>query len=200
MSTKTNALPEAATELRGARVLLRPYRPEDAEDVFVAINESRERVKAWLPWAEEGHRTLADTEEFIPRVARDWEERTQFVYGIWEAATGRYLGGTGIHCRNWAVPHFEIGYWIRDGEEGKGYVREAVVLQTRHMFDDLGANRVEIRCDARNDRSRRIPESLGFPLEGRIRNDERDSEGGLRDTLVFALTPEDYAAVSDGWS
>jgi RimJ/RimL family protein N-acetyltransferase len=198
MSTKT--LLRAATELRGARVLLRPYRAEDAPDVFAAINESRERIKFWLPWAEDGHRALAETEEFIPRVAREWEERTQFVYGIWELATGRFLGGSGLHCRNWDVPHFEIGYWIRDGEEGKGYVREAVVLQARHAFDDLGANRVEIRCDARNDRSRRIPDSLGFVLEGRFRNDMRDSDGGLRDTLVFAMTPEDYAAVSGEWS
>jgi ribosomal-protein-serine acetyltransferase len=200
MSTETKTLPEAATELRGARMLLRPYRPEDAPEVFAAINESRERIKAWMPWAEDGHRSLADTEEFIQRAVGEWQERTQFVYGIWDAATGRFLGGTGIHCRNWDVPYFEIGYWIRDGEEGKGYVREAVVLQTSHVFDDLGANRVEIRCDARNERSRRIPESLGFLLEGRFRNEARDADGGLRDTLVFALTLEDYATVSGGWS
>ena len=133
-------------------------------------------------------------------MARDWDERTQFALGIWDAASGRYLGGAGVHIRDLDVPYFELGYWIRDGEEGKGYVREAVVLQTRHLFDDLGANRVEIRCDARNDRSRRIPESLGFLLEGRFRNEARDSDGGLRDTLVFALTPEDYVAVSGGWS
>ena len=198
MSTET--LPKAAEELRGPRVLLRRYRPEDAPEVFAAINESRDRIKFWLPWAADGHRALAETEEFIPRVAREWEERTQFVYGIWELATRRFLGGTGLHCRDWDVPYFEIGYWIRDGEEGKGYVREAVVLQTRHAFDDLGANRVEIRCDARNDRSRRIPELLGFPLEGRHRNEMRDSESGLRETLVFALIPEDYATVSGGWS
>ena len=56
MSTETKTLPEPTIELRGDRVLLRLYRPEDAPEVFAAINESRERVKVWLPWAAEGHR------------------------------------------------------------------------------------------------------------------------------------------------
>jgi RimJ/RimL family protein N-acetyltransferase len=199
-AVETRTLPEPTIELRGERVLLRLYRPEDAPEVFAAINESRERVKVWLPWAAEGHKTLADTEEFVQRVARDWEERKQFALGIWDAASGRYLGGAGYHIRDLDVPYFEMGYWIREGEEGKGYVREAIQLQTTYAFETLGANRLEIRCDARNDRSRRIPESLGFTLEGRFRNESRDSEGNLRDTLVFALTAEDYARVRGGWA
>jgi RimJ/RimL family protein N-acetyltransferase len=200
MAIETKTLPEPTIELRGKRVLLRLYRPEDAPEVFAAINESRDRVKVWLPWAEDGHKTLAETEEFVQRVARDWDERRQFAFGIWDATSGRYLGGAGYHIRDLDVPYFEMGYWIREGEEGKGYVREAVQLQTIFAFETLGANRLEIRCDARNDRSRHIPESLGFILEGRLRNEAVHTDGELRDTLVFALTPEDYAAVSGNWS
>src|SRR5215211_4950917 len=171
MAIETKTLPEPTIELRGERVLLRLYRPEDAPEVFAAINESRDRVKVWLPWAADGHTTLADTEEFVQRVKRDWDERRQFAFGIWDATRGRYLGGAGYHIRDLDVPYFEMGYWIREGEEGKGYVREAVQLQTIFAFETLGANRLEIRCDARNDRSRHIPESLGFILEGRLRNE-----------------------------
>jgi RimJ/RimL family protein N-acetyltransferase len=200
VAIETNKLPEPTLQLRGERVLLRLYRAEDAPEVFAAINESRERVKVWLPWAADGHKTLADTEEFVQGVARDWEERRQFAFGIWDAETGRYLGGAGYHIRDLDVPYFELGYWIRDGAVGKGYIREAVRLQTTYAFEQMGANRVEIRCDARNDRSRRIPEGLGFQLEGRLRNEARHTDGELRDTLLFALTPEDYAAVSPGWA
>jgi RimJ/RimL family protein N-acetyltransferase len=199
MSIDPSTLPAPPAEMRGERVLLRTYRPEDVSDVFAAINESRERVKVWLPWAENGHLTLADTEEFVHQRAGEWQERKEFVLGIWDVNSGRFLGGAGVHIRDWDVRYFELGYWIRDGEVGKGYVREAVQLQTRMAFDTLAANRVEIRCDARNDRSRRIPESLGFILEGRFRNDSRHTDGSLRDTLVFALTPNDFARVSAEW-
>jgi len=200
MSSEPQTLPEPPAELRGERVLIRPYRPEDAPEVFAAINESRERIKVWLPWAAEGHLSLADTEEFVERRASQWQEHEEFTLGIWDIASGRFLGGAGLHIHSWDVPYFELGYWIREGEVGKGFVREAVQLQTRMAFDTLGANRVEIRCDARNSRSRHIPESLGFILEGRHRNDARHTDGSLRDTLVFALTREDFARVSADWT
>ena len=37
-------------ELRGPRVVVRPYRLEDAEEVFAAIEESRQHTRPWLPW------------------------------------------------------------------------------------------------------------------------------------------------------
>lgn len=196
----TDSSPEPPTELRGKRVLLRPYRPEDAPEVFASINESRNRIKVWLPWAEDGHQTLADTEEFIQRVTGQWQDKIDFVLGMWDVDSGRFVGGAGLHYRDPEVPYYELGYWIREGEVGKGYVREAVQLQTACAFETLNANRVEIRCDSRNERSRRVPESLGFVHEGRLRNHGRHTDGSLRDTLIFALTPEDYARVKGEWS
>jgi RimJ/RimL family protein N-acetyltransferase len=198
MPTETS--PEPPAELRGKRVLLRAYRPEDVPEVFAAINESRDRIKTWLPWAEDGHRTIADTEEFVQRVAGEWRDRIQFVLGMWDVDSGRFVGGAGLHYRDPEVPYYELGYWTREGEVGKGYVREAVQLQAACAFENLGANRVEIRCDARNDRSRRVPENLGFTLEGQLRNHGRHTDGSLRDTLIFALTPDDYARVRGDWS
>jgi RimJ/RimL family protein N-acetyltransferase len=92
------------------------------------------------------------------------------------------------------VPSFEVGYWIREGEVGKGYVEEAVRLQMRFAFDVLGAARLMLTCDPLNERSRRIPEAIGFALEGRLRNHMRIDTGELRDTLVFSLVPGDPAS------
>jgi RimJ/RimL family protein N-acetyltransferase len=51
----------------------------------------------------------------------------------------------------------------------------------------LGANRVEIRCDAKNERSAAVARRGGFPLEGTLRNEDRcPMTNELRDTLVFA--------------
>ena len=50
----------------------------------------------------------------------------------------------------------------------------------------LGMERLEIRCDSRNDRSGRVAERCGFQLEGVLRRDSRDAGGGLRDTRVYA--------------
>jgi ribosomal-protein-serine acetyltransferase len=118
---------------------------------------------------------------------------------VLDRTTSRYLGGSGLHRIDWDVPAFEIGNWLRTSAVGQGYVSEAVRLLCGLAFDTLGGKRVEIRCDARNTRSVAVPRRLGFVQEGCLRNQCRDGAGELRDTLVFAMTPEDYAAASVRW-
>ena len=69
----------------------------------------------------------------------------------------------------------------------------------RLAFEALGANRVEIRCDGRNARSLAVPARLGFVPEATLRNHCRDGRGELRDTRIFAMTPEDYAHARTDW-
>lgn len=186
-------------ELRAERVVLRPYRPDDAAAVFAAIDESREHLRPWLPWVER-HVTVEDTRDFCARAAANWLTREDLTIAIFAAGDGRFLGGTGLHRISWRDGTFEIGYWLRKSAEGRGYMREAVRTLTACAFEQLGARRVAITCDERNARSRRVAERLGFVPEGRLRNTILDPYGRPRNTLVFALIPEDYARVRAGWS
>lgn len=177
-------------ELRGPQVIVRPYQLEDADKVFAAIEESREHIWPWLPWGDQ-HQTIEDTRDFILRTQAHWLLRDDMTVGFFEASSGRYLGGSGLHPHNWDVPAFEIGYWVRASAEGHGYVGETVRLLSDFAFVSLGAQRVMIRCDARNTRSAAVAERLGFVREGRLRNEARSADGEPRDTLVFSLTPDD---------
>jgi ribosomal-protein-serine acetyltransferase len=182
----------------GPRILIRPLQAGDGQALWEAIEESREQLAPWLPWVAN---TLSpdDSEAAARRGASRWLARTDLMVGIWESQTGRYLGGSGLHRIDWTVPAFEIGYWLRTSAWGKGYASETVRLLCSFAFETLGANRVEIRCDAANARSASVPRRLGVALEARLRNHCRDAAGDLRDTLVFAMTPEDYAAAMAEW-
>ncbi len=83
-------------ELRGPQVVVRPYRLEDAEEVFAAVDESREHLWPWLPWVVQ-HQTVEDTRDFILRTPAKWLLREDLTVGIFEASSGRYLGGSGLH-------------------------------------------------------------------------------------------------------
>jgi ribosomal-protein-serine acetyltransferase len=177
-------------ELVGERVVVRPYWPEDAKQHYMAIEESREHLARWLPWVS-GYASVADSHDYIARERAHWLLRDDMGLGIFERATGRYLGGTGLHPRNWSIGVFEIGYWLRTSAEGHGFMTEAVRLLTDFALDTLGANRVFIRCDARNVRSAGVARRLGFIEEARLRNELRAPDGSLRDTLVFSRIPTD---------
>jgi ribosomal-protein-serine acetyltransferase len=177
-------------ELRGERVLVRPYRVSDAQALFEAMNESRDHLRPWMPFAD-AHQTIDESRNWIIHQMALWLLRDDLVLSIWEQSTGRYLGGTGLHPHNWGIGYFEIGYWIRASAEGYGYVTEAIRLLTNYALDSLKANRLEIRCDELNLRSAAIPKRLGYMLEGRLHNDAITTDGRVRTTLVFSLIPKD---------
>ena len=177
-------------EILGGRITLRPLRDSDADGMFTAIQESIEHIRPWLPWYDT-HKSVDDTLEYIRRMQSAWSLREGFDLGIF-SPDGRFLGGTGLGVRQWAVPSFEIGYWIRASEEGNGYVTEAADLVTRFAFDHLKAERVMIRCDTRNTRSRRVPERLGYRLEGIMRRSQLDTSGKPSDTAFYAMVRSEY--------
>ncbi len=184
--------------LLGKRVLLRPFRPGDGAAMWPAVEESREQISPWLPWVEKT-RSVEDQEAAARRGAARWLTREDLMVGIWDRATGRYLGGSGLHRIDWAVPAFEIGYWLRTSALGQGYVSETTRVLCHFAFETLHANRVEIRCDGSNERSLAVPRRLGFVQEATLRNETRDNSGKLRDTVIFALTPADYAQAKLTW-
>ena len=181
-------------ELRGHRVLLRPYTLADAAERYGANDESRDHLRPWEPEQADAFRTLEETRDWIVRVTANWLLRKRFSIGIWHGETQRYLGGLGLHPREpdgWSIPAFSIGYWVRASEQGHGYITEAVGVLTTYVFDVLHAQRVEIVCDVRNTRSSAVAQRLGFVEEGRLRNVWRYADGTLADEVVYALTPLD---------
>jgi RimJ/RimL family protein N-acetyltransferase len=182
---------ELPAELVGERVLLRPWREADAQALWEAVDSSRASLGEWLPWVPE-YQTPEDALPTIRRMQSQWLTRENLVVGIFDKTSGEALGGSGLHRIDWSLRLFEIGYWLRDSAVGHGYVTEAVQLLTQFAFQDLQANRVQIRMDPRNTRSRAIPVRLHYVYEGCLRRCIPDVNGDPRDSDVFALTREDY--------
>jgi RimJ/RimL family protein N-acetyltransferase len=175
-------------QLHGERVFIRPYRLTDAYELYEAIVESRDHLRPWLPFADE---TEDEARDFLVRSMAHWLLREDFGAGIWLFRTKQFLGGIGAHPRDWDVPSFEIGYWLRASAEGHGYLSEAGRMLATYLFTHLGANRLEIRCDARNTRSANAARRLGFTQEAHLRNQRIAPDGELSDTLVFSMIPAD---------
>ncbi|HVL71270.1 MAG TPA: GNAT family N-acetyltransferase [Beijerinckiaceae bacterium] len=70
---------------------------------------------------------------------------------------------------------------------------EAIYLQARHAFDDLGYRRFEWKCDDRNAPSKRAALRFGFAYEGLFRQ-HMVVKGENRDTAWFAMTDREWPA------
>jgi RimJ/RimL family protein N-acetyltransferase len=175
------------------RLLIRSPLPGGGPEMHAAVNESLGELTPWMPWPKE-HRTVEDSEASVRRARARFVAREDLMLLLLLKGTQTLVGSSGLHRIDWDVPKFEIGYWCRTRFTGQGYVTEAVRGISAFAFEALGARRLEIRCDSRNLPSARVAERAGFRLEGELRNNELDTGGHLRDTLVYAMIPDEHEA------
>jgi RimJ/RimL family protein N-acetyltransferase len=178
-------------ELVGERVIVRHWAEPDSRGLWDAIDNSREHLDAWMPWVDR-YRNPDDALEFCRRSHARWLLREDLTVAIVEKQSGTIVGGSGLHRIDWKLRLFEIGYWLRQDAQGHGYATETVQLLTRLAFDELDANRVELRIDARNVPSLRVAERAGYVLEGTLRRKMPAPDGTAADMHVLALIREEY--------
>jgi len=75
---------------------------------------------------------------------------------------------------------------------------ECKLLLMTHAFETLALNRVELRCDSRNERSRQAIRRLGAVEEGVLRKHMIMADGHVRDTVQFGITAAEWPAVKAG--
>jgi ribosomal-protein-serine acetyltransferase len=189
--SKDPLLLELPDRIVGERILLRPLQAGDGAAFWEALQESLEHLRPWQHWMD-WHETPLHSEVAARRAYSHWVRRQTLVQGIWEKAGGRFLGTIALEHIDWTTRSFGVGYWLRASAEGHGFMTEAVRLVCRFAFEELGAQRLAIWCDALNGRSAAIPRRLGFVCEGRLRNERHNSRGELQDTLVFSLISNEY--------
>lgn len=143
----------------------------------------------------------ADLAEFSKHMTDGLEDQIlghQVVFLTRRPADGKAIGSTRflhVDRRNKTV---EIG-WTFLGPDARRTPAntEAKLLQLRHLFEDLGANRVWLQTDKINERSRRAIERLGAIKEGELRDDRVAWNGRLRTSLVYGITRNDWPVVRE---
>ena len=168
------------------RLILRLPTPSDARRFFKAVVGSQAELRQWMPWAVDPY-DFDQAKQFCEAAVRELEAAKEFTAVLVPKRRRRIVGCCSLKARDWKVPRFEIGYWLRTEDVGNGYATEAARAMTELAFRSLAAERVEIRVDDRNRRSYAIPERLGFEWEATLKSHERGTDGELSNTRVYVL-------------
>jgi RimJ/RimL family protein N-acetyltransferase len=122
-----------------------------------------------------------------------------------DAATGRALGSTRFlelrYFYERAHPDaVEIGgTWLTGSAQRTGVNTEAKLLMLTHAFETWRVQRVDLKTDARNERSRRAIERVGGRFEGVMRNWQPSlvsgEEGQARDSAMYSILPAEWPDV-----
>jgi RimJ/RimL family protein N-acetyltransferase len=167
---RMNARP--AEVISRGEVTLRRHRPDDLDAVLLAVTESRDHLRPWMPWAQGYSR--ASAQEFLAKAARDWDEGTAYNYAI--ISGGAIAGGCSLMARI-GPGGLEIGYWMHQAYTRRGLATAAAAALTEQAFVLPGVQRVEIVHDELNIASGKIPAKLGFTEVTRRPIDPPSPEG-----------------------
>ena len=182
--------------LSGSLVRLEPLSAGHVPDLTEAAEESRAAYGfTWVPRAAE---------------VGDYVREQQGRVGLTPFAQIRLADGKAVGCtaywdlRTWAdsdrLRAIEVGFtWLAASAQGAGINAEAKLLLFTYAFETLGVVRVDLKTDARNERSRRAIAATGARFEGVLRSWSPSwvagEEGGLRDSAMFSVIAHEWPTV-----
>ena len=170
------------------RAILRTLTPDDAEAVFRAVEDNRDRLRPYMPWEQMTH-SPADILAFIERSLASPTDRE--ANGIWVG--GDFAGSAGLRV-DAAMHAGELGYWNVRRFEGQGLITKACRRLIEYGFIERDLHRIEIQAAADNHRSRAVAERLGFTFEASMRDGHRHPDGTYVDQVVYGLLEHEWPA------
>jgi len=171
----------------GPGAVLRPFKASDAGELTEAVAANREHLARWLPWAET--HGFEDSVEYLDRKRAQIEANDGFEGAI--VLDGRIVGGAGFHGVDWINRSSSIGYWLAADAVGRGLMSGAVRALLDHAFGVWDLHRVIIEAVVDNQRSRAVPERLGFREEALLR-EAKLIRGRYEDAVLYAMLASEW--------
>ncbi len=188
--------------LKGNEVTLRSLEPSEAPMLAQAASENRETYKfSPVPQGEERAR------EYVQRALKQKTDGERFPYAIiWRDrvvgtssyAEFKYWSRLGQPPRP-GPDVVEIGYtWLAASAQRTGCNTEAKFLLLEFAFEKWNVERVSLRTDERNVRSRNAILRLGAKFEGVRRADMLSVDGTVRHSAYYSIVQSEWPEIKKG--
>jgi RimJ/RimL family protein N-acetyltransferase len=149
--------------LETERLRLRPYRPEDLDDLASMFSDP-EHMR-WYPAPFDRDETQAWMERTFERYRDDG-------FGLWiveDRATGAVVGTAGPTIQLVDdVGHVEIGWHTRPGRKGEGIATEGAAAAVDWAFENLDVDHVISLVRPENQASCRVAVKIGMHVDREV--------------------------------
>ncbi len=164
-------------ELRTERLILRRYRPEDADDLYhdLGTDPAMYQYSGWNPYA---------TPEMALNTVRGFIDSYDkgHVYS-WVMDVEDVIVGT-IGAYDYEDDHIEVGFSVVPGWQGRGLATEALKKVLEYLTENEEIPCVTAWCAAENIGSKRVLEKAGMRFVG-TGKDGLEVGGRVYDKLIY---------------
>lgn len=173
-------------EIRTERLLLRPFRLSDADDVYEYAHDPE--WGRYLPVPKPYLRS--DAEEFLARqLAAAWSDEPSWAIVI-EATV---IGALNLHDLNHERRTAALGYAVARARWSQGFATEGAKAVITAAFEDLSLKRIWAVAAARNIASQRVMEEAGM-IRKRLVQEDPPLRDQPVDTVLYAILREEWEA------
>ena len=174
--------------LVGELVTLRPVAARDADGLWEIVTDPESRRVT-------GQTAVLSRDE-VDRWCETVSERDGRIdLAVTAGGSDEYLGVIVLSEIDELRGSAELRLSMRPGSRGRGYGGEAIGLVLGLAFDGLGLHRIGCDVLSINSRALGVYKSLGFTVEGRLRDAYRDGEGYC-DAIVLGLLEDEFRTLS----
>lgn len=195
------------SEIETERLLLRPFREDDAADVL-------EYLSGPLPHCFAGLK-INTLDEARAEVVKRGED-TEYCFAIVLKETGKVIGEIDAEPTDYVPPMlcsrktplpppdtFSPSLILNAAHQGRGYAYEATYALFDYLFTRKGVRRIYIYVDGYNARSQHLCEKMGLRREGVFREfvsfvDDADGNPVYEDTIQYAVLKREWMAKRKG--
>ena len=161
--------------------------------LYEAIGSDPE-IYRWLPFS-----TPQNMEEFskiLEGFIRDSAAGLRVAHAVILKEGNRPIGTTSFLDLNPTHNSIEIGSTFYSKDFWRSFVNtEAKFLMLSEAFEVRGVERVTLKTDSLNQRSRNAIERIGAKFEGILRHHMRRPDGSWRDSAYFSILREEWPNV-----
>jgi RimJ/RimL family protein N-acetyltransferase len=180
-----------ASPLLGSLVSLEPLEERHVEQLRAAASDPR--VSRWLPVPLHEPHWFAWWREDARGAC---EARRDVTFATVRRADGVAVGSTRFMELRERDRSVEIGWtWLAPAAWGTGVNVEAKLLMLARAFDEADCIRVELKTDARNERSRAAMAALPAQFEGIHRQHRVLLDGSYRDSAWYSVLDREWPDV-----
>ena len=150
-------VPHGTAELHTENLILRRYRPEDAEQLYEYFGKDPEMNKysGWNPYA-----TPEMARETVKHFIESYDDEHSYSWVI-DAHGDDVVAGT-IGAYDYEDGQIEVGFSVARGWQGRGIATEALKKVLEYLTENEGISCVTAWCAAENTGSRKVLEKAGM--------------------------------------
>lgn len=179
-------------ELPGGAVRLEPLSVDHAPALFEASRDPD--IWRFLPDAQPT--TQAEMLAMIHVALTEQTRGSRVPFAVVDTRLGAAAGSTSYLDIQPANRSLEIGWtWLGAAVRRTAVNTQCKYLLLSHAFEALGAVRVYLKTDARNERSQRAILRIGALYEGCLRRSRVTHTGYIRDTKYYSVLDDEWPVV-----